>query len=300
MRVKTAPCLRPQLAPLLQHTFAPTSASVAKGIVAKPSADKSEFTRFKPIKSNKGLYHSQQGATVWLMALFIVAILVTAIVAMMLGHKFGYQRGYYSLKKETEQAAVSNAQASNELKDLRLSHKILTNQAQTAKQELEISLANLAELRRDHQTLKVENRQVMQLNNLYEKVIAEQGGMALQILGAKIKPLPENAFEYGFDVAMLGEDNQTKSLKATLVLQNKDSFVEVPLDPERYSIKGVVRIRGRFMMPSGFEPLQVKLNLEAGDEQVEQLYDWQLGDRVDSMPLALSDLPEVDQNPITP
>lgn len=252
------------------------------------------------IKYNQGIGSRQQGASTWLLALFVVAILVTAIVAILFGYKLGHQRGYYSFKSETEQATVGNKQAIDELKDLRISHKILTNQAATAKQELAISLANLEELRRNQQALKVDSKQVSQLNNLYAKVIAEQGGMPLQVLGAKIEPLPENAFEYGFDVGMLSEDSQAKNLKVTLTLQNKDDFVEVPLDPANYLIEGVVRIRGRFMMPSGFKPLQVKLNLEADDQQIEQLYDWKLGDRVDSMAMSLSDLPEVDRSPITP
>ena len=83
-----------------------------------------------------------------------------------------------------------------------------------------------------------------------------------------------------------------------MTLQNKESFVEVPLDPAYYAIEGIVRIRGRFVMPTGFKPLQVKLNLEADDQEVEQLYDWTLGDMVDSMPLSILDLPEVDQSPI--
>ncbi len=124
--------------------------------------------------------------------------------------------------------------------------------------------------------------------------------MPLQILGAKIEPLPENAFEYGFDVGMLSEDGQAKNLKVTLTLQNKDDFVEVPLDPARYAIEGIERIRGRFVMPTGFKPLQVKLSLEADNQKIEQLYDWKLGARVDSMPLSLSDLTEVDRSPITP
>ena len=54
------------------------------------------------------------------------------------------------------------------------------------------------------------------------------------------------------------------------------------------------------MMPTGFKPLQVKLSLNAGGQAVEQLYDWKLGDKVDSMPLSLLDLPEVDESPIEP
>lgn len=251
-------------------------------------------------RSNAIIARSQQGASTSVLALFVIAILVTAIVAIVFGHKLGYQRGYHSTQTETKQAVITSKESLQELKDLRVSHKIATNQVATAKQELEISLANLKELRDNQQALTVENRQVAQLNELYAKIVSDKGGLPLQILGAKIEPLPENAFEYGFDVAMLASDGKAKRLRPTLTLLDDDDFVEVPLDPVSYNIEGVTRIRGRFMLPAGFKPLQVKLNLKAGGQEVEQLYDWKLGAKVDSMPLSLSDLPEVDESPIEP
>lgn len=292
MRVKNASRLRYQSA---CHASASVHRQPATHVWLQPSLNKDYR-----IKHNQSIGNSQQGASTLLLALFVIAILVTATIAILLGHQLGYQRGYHALKTETEQATINSKEATNELKDLRISHKVLTNQVATAKQELTISLVNLDDLRQKQQALKIDNRQTSQLNDLYAEVIAEQGGMPLQVLGAKIDPLPENAFEYGFDVGMLSEDGLAKSLKVTLTLQDKDNFVDVPLDPARYAIEGIVRIRGRFVMPNGFKPLQVKLSLEAGDEQIEQLYDWKLGNMVDSMPLSLMDLPEVDQSPIEP
>lgn len=243
---------------------------------------------------------TQRGASTLVLALFVVVILVTAIVGLIFGHKLGYQRGFHSMQTESKQAMINSTEATEALEDLRLSHKIATNQAATAKQELAISLANIKELRENQQELTVENRQVSQLNELYADVLRDKGGMPLQVIAAKIEPLPENAFEYGFDIGMLASDGKAKRLKPTLTLLNDDDFVEVPLDPPVYTIEGIVRIRGRFMMPSGFRPLQVKISLQADGQQVEQLYDWKLGDRVDNMPLSLLDLPEVDESPIEP
>ena len=274
--------------------------SVSYELERSPHGSSQSFdTRSNAIKYDS-IARSQQGASTSVLALFVIAILVTAIVAIVFGHKLGYQRGYHSTQTETKQAVITSKESLQELKDLRVSHKIATNQVATAKQELEISLANLKELRDNQQALTVENRQVAQLNDLYAKIVSDKGGLPLQILGAKIEPLPENAFEYGFDVAMLASDGKAKRLKPTLTLLDDDDFVEVPLDPVSYNIEGVTRIRGRFMLPSGFKPLQVKLNLKAGGQEVEQLYDWKLGAKVDSMPLSLSDLPEVDESPIEP
>ncbi|MFI8554003.1 hypothetical protein [Psychrobacter sp. NPDC077938] len=247
-----------------------------------------------------GIDSSQRGASTLVLALFVVAVLVTAMVGLVFGHKLGYQRGLHSMETEAKQAIIDSTEATQALEDLRLSNKIATNQAATAKQELAISLANLKELRESQQELTVENKQVSQLNELYSDVIREKGGMPLQVLGAKISPLPENAFEYGFDIGMLGSDGQAKRLRPVLTLLNNDDLVEVPLDPAYHMIEGIVRIRGRFVMPSGFRPLQAKLTLQAGGQKVEQLYDWKLGDSVDNMLPSLLDLPEVDESPIVP
>lgn len=303
MRLKSAFCSPLQSAFLVGHAFIYVPSEAKPDLIMQSSMYKAYRIKShikSRIKSSSTVGCQQQGASTLLFALFAVAVLTTAVVALTFGHMFGYQRGYHALQTETEQAAIDNEQVTNELKDLRISNKVLSSQAETAKQELAISLANLEELRRNQQELKVESEQVAQLNQLYAKVITEQGGMALQVLGAKIEPLPENAFEYGFDVGMLSEDGEAKSLTVTLTLQNQDSFVEVPLNPTGYAIEGIVRIRGRFVMPDNFDPLQVKLSLEADGQEVEQLYDWQLGDRVDSMPLSLLDLPEIDQSPIQP
>ncbi|MGP5373041.1 hypothetical protein ACTXLO_08060 [Psychrobacter alimentarius] len=242
----------------------------------------------------------QRGASTLLLALFVVVVLVTATVGLLFGHKLGYQRGFHSMQTETKQAMITSSEATKELEKLRLSNKIATKQSATAKQELAISLANIKELRENQKELTVANRQLAQLNEAYAEIVVDQGGMPLKILGAKIKPLPENSFEYGFDVGMLSSDGQAKRLQPTLTLLNDNSLVEVPLDPAVYTIDGITRIRGRFTMPTGFRPLQVKLNLQAGGQKVEQLYNWSLGASVDNMPLSLLDLSEVDESPIEP
>lgn len=240
----------------------------------------------------------QTGAASWILALFAAAIMLTVIVGLILGHNLGYKRGYHALEAENKQALNSSQMTVQELEEMRASYKALSNQVAVAKQELTISLNNLDELREKQKELSIENKQLNQLNEVYAEALSEEGGLPLQVLGAKIEPLPENSFEFGFDIAMLSKDGQAKRLNATLTLLNDDDFVEVPLDSASYLLKGITRIRGRFVMPNNFKPLQVKLVLTANGQEVEQLYDWTLGDRVDSMPLSLIDLPEVDQSPI--
>ncbi len=85
---------------------------------------------------------------------------------------------------------------------------------------------------------------------------------------------------------------------AKLILYST-SFVSVPIKPKTYEINGVARIRGRFTMPEGFTPQQLRLKLSAGSEDIEQLYNWRLGKRKNDIPLSLAEVPNPDQRPIT-
>lgn len=294
MPVKTALCLHLQPTRLSCQT-----SEISIGIsLAEPSIATLYHLKGDSSEANFSISEAQRGASSFVLALFVAAVLVTVSVGLIFGHKIGYQRGYHALEAQNKLDADSGKLTSEQVNDLRLTQKVLSNQVATAKQELTISLNNLDELRDSQKELDTENQQLNQLNKLYAELISDKGGMPLQILGAKIKPLPENAFEYGFDVGMLSKSGQSKPLNVTLTLLNDNDFVEVPLDPARYSIKGIVRIRGRFEMPTGFKPMQAKLVLEAAGQKVEQLYDWKLGEMVDSMPLSLLDLPDVDQSPI--
>ena len=247
-----------------------------------------------------GRINRQLGSTNGMLVLFVVAMMATALVALLLGQKIGYQRGYHSSQSALNKNADGEALTVEQVKALKRKNEILSNDVATAKQELAISLTNLDELRRIDEELKVSNRQLTQVNDVFNDFIANKGGMPLTVIGAKIEPLPEQAFEYRFDVAMVSRDGKSKTLTPTLTLLNDESLVEVPLEPRRYDINGVARIRGRFMMPDGFKPLQAKLTLKSNGQSVEQIYDWRLGNSIENMPLSLEELPEVDENPVEP
>ena len=80
----------------------------------------------------QGVAAKVQGARLLLLVLFVVAILVTAVAALMLGHKIGYQRGYHLQQTQAEQDVITADQATSELKSLRLRSKVLINQGDTA------------------------------------------------------------------------------------------------------------------------------------------------------------------------
>ncbi|WP_230660165.1 hypothetical protein [Psychrobacter sp. I-STPA10] len=242
--------------------------------------------------------HHQHGYGVNILLLFGVAIVLTAIITMVFAHRFGYYRGYQASIQHEKVKERDVGMTAADVKSLKLEAQIMQKERDTAEQERDISLRNFAEQRKIQQRLEVQNLQLEQLNEVYAKALIEKDGLPLQIVGAMIEPLPEHAFEYRFDIAMLASDGKAKKLKPTLTLLDETNLVEVPLNPSVYDIAGVSHIRGRFVMPEGFEPKQVKLNLSAAGQNIEQLYNWRLSTPVENMPLSLAEIPEPDQRPV--
>lgn len=240
----------------------------------------------------------QTNPTSGILLAFAVCLLLVAVVAVFFGYRLGYYQGDTDATERTRIVIDGEVVTSESVTSLQTKIKALQNQLSTTQQERDISLTNLDDLRTDTEALKVTNLQLQQNDEIFTKLLAKQGGIPLQIIGAKIAPLPENAFEYRFDVAMLDKSNQPKKLEAKLSLLDEQNVVEVPLDPSSYDIHGIARIRGRFLMPQGFVPKQAKVELVAGNEKIEQAYDWQLGKTIDNMPYSLAETPEADQKPL--
>lgn len=226
------------------------------------------------------------------------SLLLVALVSLFFGRQIGYHQGESYANEKAKIEAGGEEITGENFKALKLKADNLQNALAIAQQERDISLNNLAELRLDEQELKVTNLQLQQNDEIFTKLLAKQGGIPLQFIGAKIEPLPENAYEYRYDVAMLDRNNQPKKLTPKMTLLDETNMVEVPMEPKTYNIRGIARVRGRFVMPKGFVPKQVKVEFDANGEHVEKIYDWQLGAPVDSMPYSLAETPETDKSPI--
>lgn len=230
---------------------------------------------------------------------FGVGILIVATIALLFGQQIGYKRGISYAAEQAKRIADGEEISASNVKALRARSDTLQSQLTTAQQERDISLANLADLRDKVQALQVENLQAQQEEQFFTEALAKKGGTPLQIIGAKIAPLPENAYEYRFDIGRVDAGNQQRVLVPKLTLLDDVNMVEVPLEPNSYKINGIARIRGRFIMPKDFAPKQVKLELTVGNDKLEHIYDWQLGQPVDNMPYSLEEAPEADKRPVS-
>lgn len=230
---------------------------------------------------------------------FGVSLVIVAALALMFGQRIGYNRGLSYAAKQAKILAEGQEISASNVKALKLKSDNLQSQLTTTQQERDISLANLADLRESTKELNITNMQLKQGQEFLTQALAKKGGVPLQVIGAKIAPLPEHAYEYRFDVGMIDPSNQQKTLTPKLTLLDDVNMVEVPLEPRTYPINGIARVRGRFIMPKDFTPKQVKLELSAGGQTAEHIYEWQLGQPVDDLPYSLEEAPEADQRPIT-
>lgn len=230
---------------------------------------------------------------------FGASLFIVAVIGLIFGQKIGYSRGISHSTAQIKQATDGEEVSARNVKALKLKVNSLENQVQTAQQERDISLTNLETWRDDMAKLNVKNLQLEQNNAFLTKMLAKRGGIELQIIDSQIAPLPENAYEYRFDVGMIDGNNRKLQLIPKLTLIDEINMVEVPTIPRSYEIQGVARIRGRFIMPAKFTPKQLKIELSAGGQRIEQIYDWRLGKSVDNMPISLQEVPETDKRPIT-
>lgn len=251
-----------------------------------------------PVRLHQKLLGQPNTASGMLM-IFGISLLIVALLGLLFGQSIGYHRGLSYAAEQSKRIADGEEISASNVKALRHKTESLQSQLQTAQQERDISLANLVELRNDNQNLTITNLQMQQGQQFFTQAIAKKGGIPLQVIGAKIVPLPENAYEYRFDVGMVDTSNQEKMLKPTLTLLDEVNMVNVPLKPDTYRINGIARIRGRFIMPKGFTPKQMKLDLTAGNQTAQQIYDWQLGKPIDNMPYSLEETPEADKRPVS-
>lgn len=238
--------------------------------------------------------NQQAGATAQILALFLAALIFTSLVVAFIGYQVGHRQGVHAAKDLKSDQAVSA-----DVNTLAAENAKLKEDVDALTKERDISMGNLERLTEEQKALETKNLQLAQVNDLLKSSVAEQGGVALKVIGSEIGSLPENTFEYRFDVVMIDVSGRSVRMVPRLTLLNATSMVEIPLEPSSYDINGVANIRGRFVMPEGFSPRQMKLELVAGDQKIQQLYDWQVGKIISDAPASLSEADGTDNRPIS-
>jgi hypothetical protein len=119
------------------------------------------------------------------------------------------------------------------------------------------------------------------------------GGVDLRVRSINIKPLPEKAFEYEFDLMQLRPNRREVSGRIQMLLINGETIVEVPLAQDQFKFATFQRLAGRWTMPAGFTPRYVEIKLRGGGQNTTQRYAWERGANTEEVPATLADLPPV-------
>jgi len=231
------------------------------------------FFKNMPYRSSRQSISHQRGSAQQILVLFVIALALVAMVMAVFGYKIGHKQG---LRKGATLQAQQGGDAL--LQGMTVNEATLKQQLDSAVKERDISLSNLESLREKNEELTTKNLQLTQVNELFKSKLAKDGGIPLEVLGGEIVALADNTYEYRFDVAMVSSTGSPMSMTPKMTLLNATSMVQIPLKPAIYEIKDVERIRGRFVMPDGFAPRQIKFEINTGGERVEQLYNWQVGE----------------------
>lgn len=235
------------------------------------------MTFFKNIsyRSSRQSISHQRGSAQQILVLFVIALASVAMVMAVFGYKIGHKQG---LKKGVTLQAQQGGDALSQ--GMTINEATLKQQLDLAIKERDISLSNLESLHEKNEELTTKNLQLIQVNELFKRKLAKDGGIPLEVLGGEIVALADNTYEYRFDVAMVSSTGSPMNMTPKMTLLNATSMVQIPLKPTIYEIKDIERIRGRFVMPKDFNPKQIKLEINAGGERVEQFYNWQVNEVV--------------------
>ncbi len=225
----------------------------------------------------------------WLLGAGMALSVLTVLIGYFIGHRQGVT--------EVGASAEEVTQLRKELDKKTQLLATLTKTVETSVQERDIALstnnglqANLA-----MQTALVD--QTTAERNFYQDKILAQGGFPLEVQQLTIKPLPENAFEYHLDLAQLRKNRSAVNGSYTLKLIDGETVLSIPVSPSRFSLTDFSHLKGRWTMPTGFNPQFIEVSVQAAGDPVTQRYAWESTAETIELPATLDEMPPLQTLP---
>lgn len=222
---------------------------------------------------------------------FILALMAILVAggAALLSYGVGHQQGMTVVG-----ASVRDV---NDLKDTVAEQKstidILNRTLETTVQERDLALESAKSVQ-DQARIEADLRQLSEARlSSYQDLLIGHGGVDLSVRSINIKPLPERAFEYEFDLMQLRQNRREVSGRVQMHLIDGETIVEVPLMQDQFKFNSFQRLAGRWTMPVGFTPKYVEIKLRGGGQNTTQRYAWERGSSSTEVPATLADLPPV-------
>ncbi len=225
----------------------------------------------------------------WLLGAGMALSVLTVLIGYFIGHRQGVT--------EVGASAEEVTQLRKELDKKTQLLATLTKTVESSVQERDIALstnnglqANLA-----MQTALVD--QTTAERNFYQDKILAQGGFPLEVQQLTIKPLPENAFEYHLDLAQLRKNRTAVNGSYTLKLIEGQTVLSIPVSPSRFSLTDFSHLKGRWTMPTGFNPQFIEVSVQAAGDPVTQRYAWESTAETIELPATLDEMPPLQTLP---
>ncbi len=222
---------------------------------------------------------------------FILALMAILVAggAALLSYGVGHQQGMTVVG-----ASVRDV---NDLKDTVAEQKstidILNRTLETTVQERDLALESAKSVQ-DQARIEADLRQLSEARlSSYQDLLIGHGGVDLSVRSINIKPLPERAFEYEFDLMQLRQNRREVSGRVQMHLIDGETIVEVPLMQDQFKFNSFQRLAGRWTMPVGFTPKYVEIKLRGSGQNTTQRYAWERGSSSTEVPATLADLPPV-------
>lgn len=235
---------------------------------------------------------NQHGSTLKIFVLFMILLFSVGGGALYFGHWLGYRLGSDSLGKTAQAYHKLKSEHTEQVEKMATMEEELLK----AQQERDVSLSNLKNIRDSFDILQKREKLLISQKEAFQAMISEETTKeSLQIFDQSIKPLPENAYEYAFDLVLVKpKGTPARRVNVDLTLIDGEAIVKVPLEKKSYEIEDFRRVQGRFIMPKGFTPKKLRLLVSGvGSLNVEQYYNWRKGKRIKNMPQSLIDVPPI-------
>lgn len=219
--------------------------------------------------------------------------LALSVLTVLIGYFIGHRQGVTEVGASAEEVTQLRKELDKKTQLL----ATLTKTVETSVQERDIALstnnglqANLA-----MQTALVD--QTTAERNFYQDKILAQGGFPLEVQQLTIKPLPENAFEYHLDLAQLRKNRTAVNGSYTLKLIEGETVLSIPVSSSRFSLTDFSHLKGRWTMPTGFNPQFIEVSVQAAGDPVTQRYAWQRTAETIELPATLDEMPPLQTLP---
>lgn len=203
--------------------------------------------------------------------LFVFALVSLSAIVGALAYQMGERQGRKSFAITTDHKGTSIT--ADDIQKINLENELLKGEVSALIQERDISLNNINAMRDELQAIKDERDEYKALNDALS-AHAQSNGEVAHVIDVNIDNLENNNFAYRFDVLIPSSSEQ--HFVPNLTLFNPTSMVNIPLSPKVYHAKGVVTVRGKFTMPKGFTPNQLRLTLKVADKEVVKIYNWRI------------------------